>query len=98
MAFRKRKNIHLSSMGSVVEVFENDSKRTLSSVSIDDYRERHKLPDEDFTLTEQLDAGVSLKEIPCGTLLDTNDPTQIPINPEDVLQSLTPSSDTDNNN
>lgn len=97
MAFRKRKNIHLSSMGSVVEVFENDSKRTLSSVSIDEYRERHKIPDEEFTLTEQLDAGVPLKEIPCGTLLDSNDPTTIPLNPEEVLNSLTPSSEPENN-
>lgn len=85
-------------MGSVVEVFENDSKRTLSSISIDEYRERHKIPDEEFTLTEQLDAGVPLKEIPCGTLLDSNDPTQIPLNPEEVLNSLTPSSEPENNN
>lgn len=98
MAFRKRKNIHLSSMGSVVEVFENDSKRTLSFVSIDEYRERHKIPDEEFTLTEQLDSGVPLKEIPCGSLLDSNDPTQIPINPVEVLNSLTPSSEPENNN
>lgn len=98
MSFRKRNNIHLSSMGSVVEVFENDSKRTLSSISIDEYRERHKIPDEEFTLTEQLDAGVPLKEIPCGTLLDSNDPTQIPLNPEEVLNSLTPSSEPENNN
>lgn len=98
MSFRKRKNIHLSSIGRVVEVFENDFKRILSSVSIDEYRERHKIPDEEFTLTEQLDAGVPLKEIPCGTLLDSNDPTQININPEEVLNSLTPSSEPENNN
>ena len=97
MAFRKRKISHFSSMGSVLEVFENDSKRTLSSVSIDEYRERHKIPDEEFTLTEQLDAGVPLKEIPCGTLLDSNDPTQIPLNPEEVLNSLTPSESENNN-
>lgn len=97
MAFRKRNNIHLSSIGSVVEVFENDSKRTLSSVSIDVYRERHKIPDEEFTLTEQLDAGVPLKELPCGTLLDSNDPTQIPINQEELLNSLTPSESENNN-
>lgn len=91
MAFRKRNNIHLSSPGTVVEVFETDSKRTLSSVSIDVYRERHKIPDEEFTLSEQLDAGVPLKEIPCGTLLDSNDPAQIPFNPDEVLNSLNPS-------
>lgn len=98
MAFRKRKNIPLSFMGSVDEVFETDSKRFLSSVSVDVYRDRHKIPDEEFTLSEQLDSGVPLKEIPCSTLLDTNDPTQIPLNPDELLNTLTPSSESDNNN
>lgn len=82
--FRKRcKGFSMPSVGGsvvrdlrTVTTFEDGvevTKEVLLDVSEKDYFDNHPVCMEDFSLMEQLNAGVSLKEIPCGTLLDSND-------------------------
>lgn len=48
-----------------------EEKVIVSSVS--DYNLTHPVPTEEFTVAQQLEAGVSLKEIPVSGMLDSGD-------------------------
>lgn len=41
--------------------------------SVSDYNLTHPVPTEEFTVAQQLEAGVSMKEIPVDGMLDSND-------------------------
>lgn len=41
--------------------------------SVSDYNITHPVPMEEFTVAQQLEAGVSMKEIPVDGMLDSND-------------------------
>lgn len=41
--------------------------------SVSDYNLTHPVPTEEFTVGQQLEAGVSMKEIPVNGMLDSND-------------------------
>lgn len=77
--FRKREPIVYGSYGSVIDVKEDDSGRSLASVSISEYNKLHELPPDNFTLTEQLQAGVPLKEIDCSNLVGSTDSNDHPV-------------------
>lgn len=77
--FRKREPIVYGSYGSVVDVKEDDTGRSLASVSVSEYNKLHELPPDNFTLTEQLQAGVPLKEIDCSQLIGSNDSNDHPV-------------------
>lgn len=46
----------------------------------EDYFAKHPIPTESYSIGEQLKAGVSLKDIPCGTLLDSSDNLDYEVN------------------
>ena len=48
--------------------------------SLDEYMQRHPICMEDYSLEEQLRAGVPLKEIPCSTMLDSTDVEDYEVN------------------
>lgn len=89
MSFRKREPIVYSAGSAVVDVETNESgQRSLVSMSTEEYLRKNPPPTEEFSLTEELRAGVPLKEIPCGNLIGSNDPVDNPVNEEKVLQDI----------
>ena len=56
-----------------------------------DYFAKHPVPTEYYSIGQQLQAGVSLKDIPCGTMLDSPDNLDYEVNEtaeEQVLDAL----------
>lgn len=88
MSFRKRTIPISYSPSSVIDVVDGVDGRTVVTTSIDNYRQNHPIPDEEFTLTEELQSGVPLKEIPCGSMLNPSDSLDVPINEQYILDSL----------
>ena len=87
--FRRRKNgIPTKSIVAIPdlvssEVEENGVKITREVVvnrSPQDYFAKHPVPTESYSIGQQLQAGVSLKDIPCGTLLDSPDNLDYDVN------------------
>lgn len=89
MAFKKRTISHFS-FGCSVPDIQTDSNgfRSVLSLSPSEYAEKHPPVMEEYTLTEELQSGVPLQEIPCANLLDDNSPN-MPDDDDDVLNSLT---------
>lgn len=90
MAFKKRTISHFS-FGSFVPDVQTDSNgmRTVISLSPSEFAEKHPPVMEEYSLTEELQSGVPLQEIPCGHILDDNSPN-MPLDDEEVLNVLTP--------
>lgn len=84
--FRKREPVIYGSYGSVVDVKEDDSGRSLASVSVSEYNKLHELPPDNFTLSEQLQSGVPLKEIDCSRLIGSNDSNDHPVDAEKLSE------------
>jgi len=89
MSFRKRTIPISYSPSSVLDVVDGVDGRTVVTTSIETYRQIHPIPAEEFTLTEELQSGVPLKEIPCGSMLNPSDSLDVHINEQDILDSLT---------
>lgn len=76
------------------QVEENGVKITREVVvnrTPQDYFAKHPVPIESYSIGQQLQAGVSLKDIPCGTLLDSPDNLDYEVNEtaeEQVLDAL----------
>ena len=76
------------------QVEENGVKITREVVvnrTPQDYFAKHPVPTESYSIGQQLQAGVSLKDIPCGTLLDSPDNLDYEVNEtaeEQVLDAL----------
>ena len=88
-AFRKRPPISYSIGSSVVDVSENeDGRRSLVSMSVGEYFRKNPVSMEEYSLTEELKAGVSLKEIPCSNLISSSDPIDHPIDENAVLEKV----------
>lgn len=100
MSFRKRNcNIVSSSSVSVVDVqTSQDGIRDSVCLSEDDYFEKHPIPQEEFTLEEQISAGVQLKQIPCETLLNDDHGTFSCEDDEHVLENLENQTKVNNSN
>lgn len=91
MSFRKRPPIPHGDTPIIVDVTTAPSgARSLSSVSSSEYFDKHPISMEEFTLTQELDSGVLLKEIPCGSLIGSTDPLDHNIDETKLLDSLTP--------
>lgn len=89
MSFRKRESIVYSAGSAVVDVETNENgQRSLVSMSTEEYLRKNPPPTEEFSLTEELRAGVPLKEIPCGNLIGSNDPVDNPVDEQKVLQDI----------
>lgn len=103
--FRKRKPLYeVEEQPSIrmlkfVEIARKDGgspsvREELVSLSLEDYHTLNPHPMEDYTIQEQLDAGVSLKETSVN--LDSNDNLDYPENDtaeETLLNMLTPKSE-----
>lgn len=81
-AFRRRKNVHLLAprvhisevnTSSVVENGVTINMETISELTPVDFFSRHPVPMEEYSINEQISAGVNLKDIPCSSLLDSPD-------------------------
>lgn len=67
------------------------NKETLVILTPSDYHKKHPVPTEEYSLTDEIEAGVNLREIPCGHLLDSEDNLDYDINDsaeELVLEQL----------
>lgn len=75
MCFKKRKSkVTYSGNCSIPDVKTSpDGVREIVNVSPDDYFIEHPISHEEFTLTQEISAGVPLKEINCSSLLDSNE-------------------------
>lgn len=83
-AFRRRKADfkYFGSVSSPVIYLKKESKvqddvtilqEQVIVSSVSDYNLTHPVPTEEFTVAQQLEAGVSMKEIPVDGMLDSND-------------------------
>lgn len=91
MSFRKRPPISHGDTPIIVDVATAPSgARCLISISSSEFFDKHPIPMEEFTLSQELEAGVSLKEIPCGSLIGSTDPLDHDIDESKLLASLTP--------
>lgn len=81
-AFRRRNNVHLKaprvhisevSSSSVVQNGVNINMESVSVITPKEYFSRHPVPMEEYSINEQISAGVGLKDIPCSTRLDSPD-------------------------
>lgn len=88
MSFRKRKPFPSSPSVGVTDVTENPEGRSLFRSSLGDYAKRHAIPDEEFSLTEQLQSGVPIQEIPCGNLLNKSDPLDVNVDAQQILANI----------
>lgn len=88
-AFRRRPNKHTKSRSVLIcdvqtnPVVENGvviNKEVVSVLTAKDYFELHPIAIEDYSINEQVSAGVPLKEIPCGSRLDSNDNLDYDVN------------------
>lgn len=64
--------------------------------SVEEWHEEHPIPMEDYSIGQQIDSGVSLKDIPCSTRLDSGDNLDYPENEnaeEKVLEVLSKTDD-----
>lgn len=89
-AFRNRKGIYSGSADYVpirdvrkVDVPTSNpnvsvSALVLDSVDTPDFHIRHPINMVEVSLQEMIQNGVPIKEIPCGSLLDSNDPLDSP--------------------
>lgn len=76
MSFRKRKHsVFYQTPTRIVDVIgdNDDSPRTMISSTPDEYLKKHPIEMQEYSLTQQLQAGVPLKEINCSHLLDSKD-------------------------
>lgn len=89
MSFRKRPPIPHGDCPIIVDVSVSATGlRSLVSESSEVFFNSHPIPMEEFTLSEEMQAGVPLKEIPCNGLIGSNDPLDHSIDAEQVLKSL----------
>lgn len=56
------------------------SSEALVIVSPEDYHKKHPVPTQEFSLTDELEAGVPLREIPCSKMLDSADNLDYAVN------------------
>lgn len=75
MCFKKRQNkVFYSGNCSIPDVKTSpDGVREVVNVSPDDYFIVHPISHEEFTLSQEISAGVPLKEINCSSLLDSTE-------------------------
>lgn len=83
----------IHSLEKVEEIVNGTSvvKEVILPMSEDDYHQRHPIQHEEFTLAQELRAGVPLKEVPTSTLLDSGDNLDYDVNDvaeEKVLSAL----------
>lgn len=87
--FRRRKNgIPTKSFVAIPDLVssevEENGVKIIREVVInrtpEDYLAKHPIPTESYSIGEQLQAGVPLKDIPCGTLLDSSDNLDYEVN------------------
>lgn len=107
-AFRRRENVHLKaprvhitevSSTSVVQNGVNVSMESVSILSPSEFYSRHPILKEDYSIGEQISAGVGLKDIPCSTRLDSSDNLDYEQNEtaeEQILEALNKESDNNN--
>ena len=89
MSFRKRPPIPHGDCPIIVDVSVSATgARSLVSQSSEDFFNSHPIPMEEFTLSEELQAGVPLKEIPCNGLIGSNDPLDHNIDADQLLKRL----------
>ena len=90
MSFRKRNcNIVSSASFSVVDVqTSQDGVRDSVRLSEDEFFVKHPIPQEEFTLEEQIASGVSLKQIPCESLLNDDHGNFSCEDDEHILENL----------
>lgn len=88
MSFRKRSIPVSYSPSSVIDVVDGVDGRSVVITSLETYRKNHPIPVEEFTLTEELKSGIPLKELPCGSMLNPSDSLDIPVNEQEILDSL----------
>lgn len=81
-AFRRRKNVHLKAprvyisevnTSSVVQNGVNINMESISELTPSEFFSLHPVPFEEYSINEQISAGVSLKDISCSTRLDSPD-------------------------
>lgn len=89
MSFRKRPPISYGAGSSVREISENeDGKRVLVNTNYHDFALKNPISTEEYSLTQQLQAGVPLKELNVSNLIGSTDPIDNPINEEKVLEQV----------
>lgn len=75
MSFRKRPPISYGGAPSFRDVLENeDHKRTLVTMNVREFALKNPCITEEYSLTEELRAGVPLKELNVKNLIGSNDP------------------------
>lgn len=99
-AFRRRKNrvsinppVHIQELTttSFVENGVSVNKECVEVLSPSEYFNRHVIQTEEYSINEQISAGVSLKDIPCSTRLDSPDNLDYDVNEtaeEELLKTL----------
>lgn len=107
MVFRKRKADFVPPVTSPVpinvlesqEELRNNAivhKEVVVSVTPEEFFDKNPIPQDDFTLAQELAAGVPLKDVSTSSLLDSNDNLDYDVNDtaeERVLDALTQSAD-----
>lgn len=89
MSFKKRQITHFSFGCSVPDVqTDSNGMRTVLNLSPSEFAEKHPPVMEEYTLTEELQSGVPIQEIPCGHILDDDSPN-MPGDDEEILSALT---------
>lgn len=107
MVFRKRKSDFVPPVTSPVPINVLESqeellnnaivhKEVVVSVTSEEFFDKNPIPLDDFTLAQELAAGVSVKDVSTSSLLDSNDNLDYDVNDtaeEIVLDALTQSVD-----
>ena len=72
----------IHSLESVTEVVSGTPvvKEVIVPMSVEQYHEKHPISKEDFTLAQELRAGVSVKDVPTNGLLDSVDNLDYEVN------------------
>ena len=87
--FRKRSALVFCSVALCRDVVvSEDGKRNFSLMSDQTYLDKYPPATEEYSLTEELAAGVPLKEIPCSNLIGSNDPIDHPIDESKVNETI----------
>lgn len=108
MVFRKRKSDFVPPVSSSVpinvlesqEEIRNNAivrKEVVVSVTPEEFFDINPIPQDDFTLAQELKAGVSLKDVSSSSLLDSKDNLDYDVNDSAEEQVLDALSQTDNN-
>lgn len=74
-------------------ILENEN---LVIISPEEFHKKHPVPMQEFTLMDELEAGVNLREIPCGTMLDSDDNLDYAVN-DTAEETLLKQLNSDNN-